>query len=294
MHLKTKSVGASRNVGARLKDAADTVLGTGTESSKSAYDLRSGVLLTFILLFVAGWIPMFGQMIAGYVGGRKAGSPYRGFAAAAIATFSMLFLLVIISASLESINAALLANPDAEIAALKESSPFIGQMAEISIGYLREIFGGANMTIDFGMYMLTIVFGVIGGVLADQTRKEMRLIVSETNKVNGRRHRSIEMYRKGRSIEFESYEDYRNIAVNTMASQTHRRPVKTSDAKPQVVTGTVDNSSAVMSTPTSTSSTETPVVEPNPFSEIIHMQEKKAVPQDDKAPADAEDISDCI
>ncbi len=293
MHLKDRSYGASRNVGAMLKDAADTVLGTGTDSAKSAYDTRSGILLTFLLLFVAGWIPMFGQMIAGYVGGRKAGSPYRGFGATAIAMFCMLLVLVIISAILQSINAALMTNPEAEIATLKESSPFLGQMAEIAIGYIREIFGGANMTIDFGMYMLTIVFGVIGGVLADQSRKEMRLIVAETTKVNGRRHRSIDLYRKGRTLAFETYEDYQNIAVNTMAMQTRKRPVKSSEPKSAVVTGTLDSTPVVMSTPTSTAAAEVPA-EDNPFSDIIHMQEKKAEPVAEKVSETAEDISDCI
>ena len=288
--MKTGSRGTSRNVSARIKGATDTVLGTGADSANSAYDMRSGALLTFILLFVAGWIPLIGQIVAGYVGGRKAGSPYRGFAVTTFSTFCMLFLLVIITVAIRSINGALLSDPDGTIAAMKESSPFFGQLAEAGVTYLKGILGGVDMTIDFGMYMLTIVFGVVGGVLADQSRKETRLIIAETTKVNGRRHRSIDLHRKGRTLEFESYDDYKAISVNSMPMQTYKRPVKRMEVRSTVVTGTVDTTPVTMSTPTSTSvnadTSSVPAVQ-EPVAEIEPKVEKKA-------PVEEEDISDCI
>ena len=68
----SKSV-SSRSVSGRVKEAADTILGTGADKADVMYDSRSGALLTFLLLFIVGWIPTIGQMVAGYVGGRRSG-----------------------------------------------------------------------------------------------------------------------------------------------------------------------------------------------------------------------------
>ena len=100
---------------------------------------------------------------------------------------------------------------------------------------------------------------VIGGIFADQAQKETRIIVTRTGKATARRVRSIEAYKEGKQLGFESFEQYSKMSVNTMAPVS--RPVKdevpvNSARKPTVrkkespVTATVDTT-RVQSTPTS-------------------------------------------
>jgi len=46
------------------------------------YNFWSAVKYTFGLSLLLWWLPVFGQMIAGYVGGRRAGAPWKGMIAA--------------------------------------------------------------------------------------------------------------------------------------------------------------------------------------------------------------------
>lgn len=114
-----------RNVGGKIKGAADTILGTGTDTADVVCDTRSGALLTFILLFVVGWIPTIGHMVAGYVGGRRSGSPYRGLLATSVATACVLVILTLIALFLDSVNGALSADYQAAIDSIREQSPLL-------------------------------------------------------------------------------------------------------------------------------------------------------------------------
>src|SRR5574344_2438708 len=129
------SSGTADNVGAKAKSAAEAVLGTGADTADTAYDMKSGALLTFLLLFALGWIPILGQMVSGYVGGRRSGSPVRGLAATGAATVCVLIVLTVISFILYSVNGALADDPAAEIAAVSATSPVLGQLMSAGVGY---------------------------------------------------------------------------------------------------------------------------------------------------------------
>lgn len=259
MHLKSRSSGTSIFRRASVKGVVEAVLGTDQRGQRSVYDTRSGTLLTIILLFVVGWIPMVGQMVAGFVGGRRAGSPFRGFIAAFVGTMSVLLVLFVIVESIRGINSALINDPEGEIAVIAASSPFLQQMLSLFLDYSRELFGSADFSINYATYMITIPFGIIGGIFADQAQKETHIIVTRTGKATARRVRSIEAYKEGKQLGFESFEQYSKMSVNTMAPVS--RPVKdevpvNSARKPTVrkrespVTATVDTT-RVQSTPTS-------------------------------------------
>ena len=107
--------------------------------------------------------------------------------------------------------------------------------------------------------MITIPFGIIGGIFADQAQKETRIIVARTGKATARRVRSIEAYKEGRHLGFESFEQYSRMSVNTMTQVS--KPVSeevpansarktTVRRKESPVTATVDTT-RVQSTPTS-------------------------------------------
>ena len=217
MHLNKRSSGAFKVNGASIKGAAEAVLGTDKRGQSRIYDTRSGTLLTIVLLFLLGWIPMIGQMVSGFVGGRRAGSPLRGFTASLVGTFTVLLIMFLFVEMIRGINAALLTDPEGEIAALAYSNPALQQILDAALGYGRQLFGNADFTIDYATYMITIPFGVIGGIFADQAQKETRLIVARTGKVNARRIRSIDAYKDGKSLGFETFEQVSSMSVNSMA-----------------------------------------------------------------------------
>ncbi len=259
MHLKNRSSGTSIFRRASVKGVAEAVLGTDQKGQRSVYDTRSGTLLTIVLLFILGWIPMIGHMVAGFVGGRRAGSPTRGFVAAFVGTMSVLLVLFLIVESIRGINSALINDPEGEIAVLTASAPLLQQLCTMFLDYTRDLFGSVDFSINYATYMITIPFGIIGGIFADQAQKETRIIVTRTGKATARRVRSIEAFKEGKQLGFESFEQYSKMSVNTMAPVS--RPVKeepqvNSARKPTVrkrespVTATVDTT-RVQSTPTS-------------------------------------------
>ena len=226
MHLNKRSSGAFKVNGASIRGAAEAVLGTDKKGQNRLYDTRSGTLLTIVLLFLLGWIPTIGQMIAGFVGGRRSGSPLRGFIASLSGTFVVLLTLFLIVEILKAINSALITDPEGEIAIIASSSPVLQQLLDAALEYGRQLFGSADFTINYAVYAITIPFGVIGGIFADQAQKETRLIVARTGKVNARRVRSIDAYKDGKSLGFETFEQCTAMSVNSMAVPSRTTTVK--------------------------------------------------------------------
>ena len=259
MHLKKRSSGASVSGGARIRGAAEAVLGTDLKGQNSVYDTRSGTLLTIVLLFVLGWIPMIGQMVAGFVGGRRAGSPMRGLISSFVGTFVVVAILFITAEGIRGINYALINEPEGDIAMFITAYPLMQQLVDLALAYLRDLFGGADFTINYASYAITIPFGIIGGIFANQAQKEARLIVARTGKATARRVRSMEAFKEGKPLGFETYEQYTAMSVNTMTPSTSTTPKKTqsrertpSRSRTTPVTTTV-NASRVQSSTTSSS-----------------------------------------
>ena len=257
--MKKRSSGASVSGGARIRGAAEAVLGTDLKGQNSVYDTRSGTLLTIVLLFVLGWIPMIGQMVAGFVGGRRAGSPMRGLISSFVGTFVVVAILFITAEGIRGINYALINEPEGDIAMFITAYPLMQQLVDLALAYLRDLFGGADFTINYASYAITIPFGIIGGIFANQAQKEARLIVARTGKATARRVRSMEAFKEGKPLGFETYEQYTAMSVNTMTPSTSTTPKKTqsrertpSRSRTTPVTTTV-NASRVQSSTTSSS-----------------------------------------
>ena len=257
MHLRNKTSGSRVGLAAKVKGAADVMLGTDPESAGKEFDIRSGTILTFILIFALGWMPYVGLMVAGFVGGRRAGSPYRGFGVTAIATVLALVVMWGITLLIQAVNAALYNDPEAEIALIEQTSSTLAAILTAIVTYLRQLFGSTTgFSINYGLYMTVIGFGIIGGILADQSKKETRLIIQHADKQSARRIRSIESYKTGRSMGFETYDDYKQFAVNTtaVACRNALELEKESAVKevPPAVTTTVGVEKKANATPTST------------------------------------------
>lgn len=144
-------------------------------TSKGPYSFFSAVKCTFVLSFLLWWLPIFGQMIAGYVGGRRAGTPNRGMMAAIIP-------VGIITAAKYASNIGLIPSMDVlrdnsytMIAALNAELPEISALLETVTTYINSFFNsiGSTTSLSINSYIITIVFAYVGGLLADQNRREI-------------------------------------------------------------------------------------------------------------------------
>ncbi len=270
---------SSHSVSGRLKGATDTILGTGADTADVICDTRSGTLLTFILLFVVGWIPTIGQMVAGYVGGRRSGSPYRGLFATSVATACFLVILTLVALLLDSINGALSVDYQAEIDALSQQSTLLATFAASALEYLRALFGGSGLSIAYASYLITPVFGVIGGVVSNQMQKELRYIIRTAGGTSAQRIRSMERHGRGKPMGFS----YSQISAISAEPSMHVQPTQViqstmvtnvSDTKERIErpTKSADTTVEICADVATTVMTQ----KSNPFDSILSVQKKKA------------------
>jgi hypothetical protein len=142
---------------------------------KEVYNFWSGVWYVTILSILLFWIPPFGQMIAGYVGGRKAGTPKKGFAAALVpmSIIFLLFILVHLGIMVDQIG-WIFGLPEAGATYLASNLPIIGPLVNFMTEYVQtfvETMGfGGNFVAP---YVLTVVLGYTGGILSLHHQREM-------------------------------------------------------------------------------------------------------------------------
>ena len=146
------------------------------KSSNVAFSFWSASKYVLILSLMLWWLPMFGQMIAGYVGGRRAGGPWKGVLAS---IFPVVCLYAVMtgfdSGFLPSHMLGVAIAPAAIGSVLTHSVPFISPYLQFSsdyVGSFVEALAGAS-TYGINTYVLTVAFAYVGGVLAEQNRREI-------------------------------------------------------------------------------------------------------------------------
>jgi hypothetical protein len=144
-----------------------------------AYSFWSAVKYTFTLSILLWWLPIFGQMIAGYVGGRRAGSPWKGMLAALVPVIfifivSGLVRLGIIPTVIFGVDLS----PDAIVAVITANVPVLQPYVEFVNMYLTNFFTSLHSTANLGLdsYVTTVAFAYIGGVLSQQNRRELEML----------------------------------------------------------------------------------------------------------------------
>jgi len=146
---------------------------------KVTYSFWSAVKYTLILSFLLWWLPIIGQMIAGYVGGRRAGTPWRGVMAAMI-PLAVIFTITgamsigLIPTLIYGFNIA----PDAFFGSIAAQVPFIAPYTNFAASYLNEFVSLMQSTASLRLdsYLITVAFAYIGGILSDQTRRELEYV----------------------------------------------------------------------------------------------------------------------
>ena len=152
-------------------------------SSNVVYSFWSASKYVFILSIILWWLPMFGQMIAGYVGGRRAGGPWRGVAASIL---PVVCLYVVItgfdSGFFPSHLFGVAIAPAAVSAVLSDSVPFVSPYIQFSSEYVGSFVAALSGASPYGIntYVLTVAFAYVGGILAEQSRREIEFTSGAT------------------------------------------------------------------------------------------------------------------
>ena len=139
------------------------------------YSMWGAVKYVLVLSLLLWWLPTFGQMIAGYIGGRRSGGPWRGVFAAILPC--LLIVLLAWAAQrgfLAPWLASLTAIPGGIGRFVAEAVPPAAPYVTFVLGYLAAFVSALEGTLAMGSngYLVTIVFAYIGGILAEQTRRE--------------------------------------------------------------------------------------------------------------------------
>ncbi len=150
--------------------------GKRLRSSKVVYSFWSASKYVLILSLILWWLPMFGQMIAGYVGGRRAGGPWRGVAASILPVVCLYTVMTgFDSGFFPSHVMGVAIAPAAMSAALSESVPFVSPYIQFSSDYVGSFVDALAGASPYGIntYILTVAFAYVGGILAEQSRREI-------------------------------------------------------------------------------------------------------------------------
>ena len=146
------------------------------KSSNVVYSFWSASKYVLILSLMLWWLPMFGQMIAGFVGGRRAGGPWKGVAASIIPVVGLYAVMTgFDSGFLPSHVFGVAIAPAAIGTALGTSVPFISPYIQFSSEYVGSFVNALAGASPYGIntYVLTVAFAYVGGVLAEQNRREI-------------------------------------------------------------------------------------------------------------------------
>ncbi len=144
---------------------------------KKVYGFWAAVKYTIILSVLLFWLPPFGQMIAGYVGGRKAGTPMKGLFATllpVIFVFMIYGLMGMGMGTLTFLDGLWTRGFDA-ISSVATGIPLIGPIMDFSLHYLgffSSYIGMGNAWL--APYALTVLFGYAGGVMSLHHKRELK------------------------------------------------------------------------------------------------------------------------
>jgi|GEM_PF-997108 len=165
-----------RRVPYRLASYEHDNEGKRFRSTKVVYSFWSAAKYVLILSLILWWLPMFGQMIAGYVGGRRAGGPWKGVAAAIVPVVAIFGVMTAFEQGWFPSHIGSVAIAPAAIgAALTNGIPFLSPYLQFSQEYVGSFVNTLAGASPYGIntYVLTVAFAYVGGVLAEQNRREI-------------------------------------------------------------------------------------------------------------------------
>ena len=152
--------------------------GKKVKRARKAYSIWSAMKYTMILSILLWWLPVFGQMIAGYIGGRKAGSPWRGLIAAILPVIALFAVITTLDYVFTQNLYGSGTTTTSLLAGFTAGMPIVGPYLDFTREYVSKFIDSLAGTSPYGLnsYVITLAFAYIGGILADQTRREIEAI----------------------------------------------------------------------------------------------------------------------
>ncbi len=206
--------GRTKGGAARLKGGRKKVQG----ASSQFFNPKAGILIATLLSLVLWWVPYLGPMAAGFMGGRKSGSFFRGGIAGLIAVG----LVLAIATGFSVMFAAIIS--DYGEAVMSFSQPLY-DFAVMSADYFGKFVTVEDSSISFDQseYFLMVALCFIGGSFADQSRRETKAIIDLARESNAPEPpRSVKAFREHRNLGFQTYEDYARMSVNVSTAAEAR------------------------------------------------------------------------
>ncbi len=235
----------------RLRDLGDDEELKSFKGTGSAYSFWGAVKITSILTLLLWWLPVFGQMIAGYVGGRRAGSPFKAVIASLIPVLAIFLIMLSFDAGLLPSSYNGMSIDPRNITGASTGVPFVDPYLAFLFTYIQAFMGTINsiLLLRLDSYIVTIAFAYIGGFVALQTRRELLFVAehggNRTNIVVGRDMepdraplRSRALRRPSRSRSSRGFDDMQSIDGDALieeeveerpAHTTRRRLVESAD-----------------------------------------------------------------
>ncbi|MFO8109812.1 MAG: hypothetical protein R6U17_04745 [Thermoplasmata archaeon] len=150
------------------------------------FDFWSGVKYILVLSTLLWWLPLFGPMLTGYVGGRRTGGPKKGLLAAVIGLVVIgVVHLAITREMFPSQIQGLFALPATLVAAAYEVPALASYMPFLEM-YWTSFFGAilGGLPYSSNSYIITAIFAYIGGIIAvDKEREVSRALNKKEPKV---------------------------------------------------------------------------------------------------------------
>ncbi len=142
----------------------------------SIWSASKYILMISLMLY---WLPLVGQMIGGFIGGRRAGSPFRAIIAALIPVAVLFGISTALQTGFIPIklqNATVLAYTliAQGLERLPIASPYVNFATTYVGSFIDELKTAASLKV--GNYLITIAFAYVGGILSDQSRRELEYV----------------------------------------------------------------------------------------------------------------------
>jgi len=144
------------------------------EIGKVTFNFWSGVKYIIFLSAVLWWLPLFGPMIAGYVGGRRTGGPKKGLIASLVGVGIVGGVYYVITNGLLPVTLTNYLSYPQSLISSSVSKPFL----EPYVRFLRLYWGSFFEHILGGLpfkpnsYVLTVIFAYVGGIISVENKHE--------------------------------------------------------------------------------------------------------------------------
>jgi len=201
--------------------------------SGSSYSILSGIKYTFLLSLFLWWFPLVGNMVAGYVGGRRSGSGWKGVVAA-------IFPLIVIwsfffcrdHGLLPTLVTTIISIPGMIDSAILNDLPMIAPYYQAGVLYVNAflVFLHSILQYQVNLYLVTIVFAYLGGAVSEMKQREMERYGSSSSA-----HVTLNLFHRGKDRDEEDTPSSRRIEEDDVPRVHMRRgsiPEKKKDIVP--------------------------------------------------------------